>query len=77
MTSCLMSSRNMELPLLLTDRPERLCGRELPKRGVGGCSSRSFALVRSEGGFSDKALWFLGATALPASADAAGFSALK
>ena len=36
----------------LIDRAERDCGLEL-RRGVGGCSSRSFWLVSTEGGFSD------------------------
>ncbi len=38
MTSCLMSSRKMELPVDLTERPETDWGRE-PCLGEGGTSS--------------------------------------
>ena len=57
MTSCLMSSRNMELPAVdgvdRPDRPELDCGLEW-KRGVGGWSSMSFPpMLKEDSGLSD------------------------
>lgn len=53
MTSCLMSSMNMELPLERTERPERDCGRD-ENLGVGGWSSMSLPTI-DPGFFSDMA----------------------